>query len=67
MNLLTPYFLSDYFSGNKASATIQPYLLLHLDIYPDAVHTIEDALHVFSAPETLEGYRTSMNGKVFTI
>lgn len=52
-------------SGNRGSATIQPYLLLHLDIYPDAVHTIEDALHLFSAPETVEGYRTSVTGKVF--
>lgn len=49
--------------GNKGSATVQPYRLLHLDIYPDAVHTIEDALHLFSAPETLEGYRASVSGK----
>ncbi|THU63350.1 hypothetical protein C4D60_Mb01t14860 [Musa balbisiana] len=45
--------------GNKASATVQPFLLLHLDIFPEAVHTIEDALHLFSAPETLEGYKAS--------
>lgn len=49
--------------GNKASATIQPFLLLHLNICPDPVHTIEDALHLFSAPETLEGYRASSAGK----
>ncbi|XLR56451.1 hypothetical protein HN51_010737 [Arachis hypogaea] len=49
--------------GNRASATVQPYLLLQLDIYPDAVHTIEDALHLFSAPETVEGYRTTLTGK----
>jgi len=51
------------FVGNKPSATVQPFLLLHLDILPDAVHTIEDALHLFSASETLEGYRVSA-GKV---
>lgn len=49
--------------GNKASATVQPFLLLHLDIYPDAVRTIEDALHLFSVPESLEGYRASATGK----
>ncbi|KAJ4840292.1 hypothetical protein Tsubulata_023416 [Turnera subulata] len=48
--------------GHK-SATVQPFLLLHLDIYPEAVRTIEDALHLFSAPENLEGYRTSGTGK----
>lgn len=45
--------------GNKASATVQPFLLLHLDIFPEAVHSIVDALHLFSAPETLEGYKAS--------
>ncbi|KFK29672.1 hypothetical protein AALP_AA7G163700 [Arabis alpina] len=49
--------------GSKASATVQPYLLLHLDIHPEAVRTIEDALHLFSAPEELEGYRASVTGK----
>lgn len=49
--------------GNKASATVQPSLLLHLDICPEAVRTIEDALHLFSTPESLEGYRASTTGK----
>ncbi|GLT66017.1 hypothetical protein SLA2020_384130 [Shorea laevis] len=43
--------------GNKASATIEPFLLLQLDIHADEVHKIEDALHLYSAPENLEGYR----------
>ncbi|KAG8370998.1 hypothetical protein BUALT_Bualt13G0041400 [Buddleja alternifolia] len=49
--------------GYKASATVQPFLLLHLNICPEPVCTIEDALRLFSAPETLEGYRTSAAGK----
>ncbi|XP_074274188.1 ubiquitin carboxyl-terminal hydrolase 24-like [Silene latifolia] len=49
--------------GNKDSATVQPYLLLHLDIFSESVVRIEDALRLFSAPETLEGYRASNTGK----
>ncbi|KMZ64685.1 Ubiquitin carboxyl-terminal hydrolase 24 [Zostera marina] len=43
--------------GNQASATVQPFLLLHLDISSNTVCTIEDALHRFSLPEILEGYK----------
>ncbi|PHU03112.1 Ubiquitin carboxyl-terminal hydrolase 24 [Capsicum chinense] len=49
--------------GNKASATVQPFLLLHLNIYPEPICSIEDALRMFSAPEALEGYRASTAGK----
>ncbi|XP_010547327.1 PREDICTED: ubiquitin carboxyl-terminal hydrolase 24-like isoform X2 [Tarenaya hassleriana] len=49
--------------GNKDSATVQTYLLLHLDIHPEAVCTIDDALRLFSAPEDLEGYRAPVTGK----
>lgn len=59
-----PIFAWDW-AGNKPSGTGQPFLSLHLDIYPEAVRTIEDALRLFSAPETLEGYRPSAAGKVY--
>jgi ubiquitin C-terminal hydrolase len=50
-------------TGSKASVTVQPFLVLHLDILYEAVHNVEDALKLFAAPETLEGYKT-MAGKV---
>ncbi|XP_062190060.1 ubiquitin carboxyl-terminal hydrolase 24-like [Phragmites australis] len=46
-------------AGNKPSATVQPFMLLHLDIFSDVVQTLADALHLFSTPESLEGYRTA--------
>lgn len=63
--ILMLYLLFGSIIGNKASATVQPFLLLHLDIFPDAVQTLDDALHLFSTPESLEGYRTTA-GKVLT-
>ncbi|KAL0763547.1 hypothetical protein Bca101_079698 [Brassica carinata] len=59
-----PSELSDIFGGQLRSVVkAKPYLLFHLDIHPGAVSAIEDALHLFSAPEDLEGYRASVTGK----
>ncbi|CAN1813812.1 Ubiquitin carboxyl-terminal hydrolase 24 [Linum perenne] len=49
--------------GNRATANVEPFFVLHLDICHDAVYTIENALRLFSAPENLEGYRASTTGK----
>ncbi|KAL6513388.1 hypothetical protein OROGR_020874 [Orobanche gracilis] len=51
-------------SGRKESVTVQPFLLLHLDISHEVIQTIEDALRFFAAPETLDEYRPSTEGKV---
>eukprot|EP00252_Welwitschia_mirabilis_P001757 TRINITY_DN11699_c0_g1_i1.p1 TRINITY_DN11699_c0_g1~~TRINITY_DN11699_c0_g1_i1.p1 ORF type:complete len:609 (-),score=128.46 TRINITY_DN11699_c0_g1_i1:109-1935(-) len=45
--------------GNKASATIQPFLLLHLDICAESIYTVEDALRHYVSPESLDDYRVS--------
>lgn len=51
-------------TGNKDSATVQPFMLLHLDISHNAVRTIEDALYLYSAPETIDEYRAATTKKV---
>ncbi|KAL1545274.1 ubiquitinyl hydrolase 1 [Salvia divinorum] len=50
--------------GNKASVTVEPFLLLHLDISGEVIRTIEDALRLFSTPETLDEYRAATAVKV---
>lgn len=42
--------------GLKASASIQPFFCLHLDIRDDSVHSIEDALRLFMTSEKLDDF-----------
>ncbi|GAM18078.1 hypothetical protein SAMD00019534_012540, partial [Acytostelium subglobosum LB1] len=41
---------------SKESITLQPFYCLHLDIRPENVATLDDALSLFMKEETLEGY-----------
>ncbi|KAJ3179155.1 hypothetical protein HDU87_003113 [Geranomyces variabilis] len=45
-------------AGRKDSINVQPFEILPLDIAPDAVQTIENALMSITAPEVLEGFCT---------
>lgn len=36
---------------------MQPFTIVPLDIAADVVRSVEDALQLFAAPETLDGYR----------
>ena len=41
--------------GAPPSATLEPCFLVHLDIHPENVHSITDALTAFTSPETITG------------
>ncbi|GAA5823149.1 hypothetical protein JCM10212_001942 [Sporobolomyces blumeae] len=45
--------------GQKDSVTIEPFQRLQLDIQPDHVRTIEDALRNLTSPESLPDFMTS--------
>jgi len=39
--------------------------VLHLDILPEAVQSLEDALKFFAAPESLEGYKAASSKVIY--
>ncbi|EIM19126.1 cysteine proteinase [Wallemia mellicola CBS 633.66] len=45
--------------GQKDSITLEPFQPLQLDIQPDNIHTIEDALINLAQPETIHGVHSS--------
>jgi ubiquitin C-terminal hydrolase len=49
-------------SGQKDSITMEPFQSMQLDLTPDNVHTIEDALRNSTMPEVLDGFTTSERG-----
>ncbi len=44
-------------SGARPSATKQHFTVLPLDIYPDQVDSVEEALTLLTSPETITGYK----------
>ncbi|KAF9947727.1 hypothetical protein BGZ65_008585, partial [Modicella reniformis] len=64
--------ISSIFSGNlrsilripsqKDSVTLEPFQSLQLDLTPDNVYTIEDALSNSTMPEVLDGYTGEKGG-----
>ncbi|KAK9918617.1 hypothetical protein WJX75_005398 [Coccomyxa subellipsoidea] len=53
-------------AGAPASATLEPCFVVHLDIHPDAVRSVSDALHAFTSPETISGYKVRDNSEGVT-
>ncbi|KAG0350861.1 hypothetical protein BG005_009605 [Podila minutissima] len=49
-------------SGQKDSITMEPFQSMQLDLTPDNVHTIEDALRNSTMPEVLDGFTSSERG-----
>lgn len=45
-------------AGAKPSATVQPFTLMPLNISPESVHSVEDALMLMTAAESIQGYRS---------
>ena len=50
-----------HFSQNAGQIIeiVRPFLVLHLDIRPSTVHTIEDSLQLYFGTEKIEGYKSS--------
>ncbi|KAF9418019.1 hypothetical protein BGZ76_004458 [Entomortierella beljakovae] len=50
--------------GNKDSVTLEPFQSMQLDLTPDNVHSIEDALLNSTIPEVLDGFTSSEKGGI---
>ncbi|KAF9179563.1 hypothetical protein BGZ51_006834 [Haplosporangium sp. Z 767] len=48
----------------KDSVTLEPFQSLQLDLTPDNVYTIEDALHNSTIPEVLDGFTSAEKGGI---
>lgn len=47
--------------GAPPSATLEPCFVVHLDIHPETVHSVSDALSAFTSPETISGAPSAMS------
>ncbi|KAM4017764.1 LOW QUALITY PROTEIN: ubiquitin carboxyl-terminal hydrolase 10 [Anomaloglossus baeobatrachus] len=53
-----------YQHSSKESATLQPFFTLQLDIQPEKIRTVQDALESLVARESVQGYTTKTKQEV---
>uniref|UniRef100_A0A671M3E4 Ubiquitin carboxyl-terminal hydrolase n=1 Tax=Sinocyclocheilus anshuiensis TaxID=1608454 RepID=A0A671M3E4_9TELE len=53
-----------YQQSSKESATLQPFFTLQLDIQSEKIHTVQEALEVLVARESVQGYTTKSKQEI---
>lgn len=53
-----------YQQSSKESATLQPFFTLQLDIQSEKIRTVQEALEVLVARESVQGYTTKSKQEV---
>lgn len=48
--------------GLTASASIEPFYCLHLDIHPPQVNSLQDGFNLLTSKEKIEGYHDTKKG-----
>uniref|UniRef100_A0A671PEX4 Ubiquitin carboxyl-terminal hydrolase n=1 Tax=Sinocyclocheilus anshuiensis TaxID=1608454 RepID=A0A671PEX4_9TELE len=53
-----------YQQSSKDSATLQPFFTLQLDIQSEKIHTVQEALEILVARESVQGYTTKSKQEI---
>lgn len=56
-----------YQQSSKESATLQPFFTLQLDIQSEKIRTVQEALEILVARESVQGYTTKSKQEVWII